>query len=214
MRYKKSAHYPVCSGGRAGTTGWNSKIGAGVLVTALLLSMWGCSGFKQARKGERFRFEYLDETSYPKEQTPARVTTLSEEELVSQGFVKIAKLELTYSVRKEWEDGEVRDYPHEKTLEEVFLERAAEMGAQLVTWIDHGVEQKEVLSKRGECISGHYETSIGHYETVWKWDPYRVEYVQDQVWVPGEREWVCDEYEYIKGAHYFTVSVGDLWRRR
>jgi hypothetical protein len=76
-------------------------------------------------------------------------------------------------------------FPHlfteKNSEEEVFQERAAEMVAQLITWIEHGVEQKQALSKRGGCIKGHYETSIGHHETVWVWAPYRVEYVQDQV---------------------------------
>lgn len=185
-----------------------------LLAAAAIVMLGGCLAIGEQIRGEQFRYDPYVGRSFAEENEPAEVSSLSDTELVLQGYEKIGSLELRYDLYKAYEDGTRDDFAHEKTAVELLCERAAEVGGQLISVRIEETEQQAATQKQGECLRGHMAASGGgHYKTEYYYDS-AGNYMRREVWVPDPQQWVCDEYEYISGTSYYTISWAEVWRKK
>ena len=161
----------------------------------------------------------MDRKFEPSKQ-PAQVTTLTESQLLEQGYIKIGDLyvEQVYSVCYErareylctscshvvFDDCQQQQYS--ETLTDVLTKEAAERGGQLVKLASSNQLSKRAVTRAtGFCKRDHTETRT-EQEAVYSLKGNYYQTVQKQYTI-------CDEYHVAHGEQTLKWSKGGVWRK-
>ena len=180
------------------------KVLSTAVTAAAIVLFVGCSGMPS-----EVHYEPLVEVSFEAEQGPAEETGLSDQELIRRGYVKIGEMEAECVEVIEWETDRVEERDPEMTATETLLYWAAQKGGQLVqVGVRDQPNEEKVERSTFECEHWVYtEKQI----MVQRWDSYKGEYYYEPEYVT---EKTCKRYKKIKGVKRFTLSRGDVWRKK
>lgn len=184
--------------------GISSKVVSTAVTTAAVVLLVGCSGMPS-----EVQYEPLVEMSFEAEEGPAAETELSDQELIQRGYVKIGEMEAECIDVIEWETGRVEEHDPEMTATESLLYWAAQKGGQLVKVGVRDQPGEETVERSTSECERWVETKKNVMTQ--KWDRMKGEYYYVPETVTKKR---CVKYKEIEGVKQFTLSSGEVWRKK
>jgi hypothetical protein len=159
-------------------------------------------------KKEIVIFNPVTKESFSSRENPAETGAGDEKYYIDKGYIRIGTLSVKHVNRVCFDSCE--DISHSYDLTDVLKRHAAQKGGDVIVITQDKVKGSEKARKNGACKRSHLDPRMTQsYHPAPMGSNQAGYYTTEVQWYP-----VCDEYDIIEGKQDYTVSSGEVWRRR
>jgi hypothetical protein len=163
-------------------------------------------------RNRNVEFKAFHKLSFIPRGQPAKLSSQSKAELLSNDYVPIGLIEVKHRTSQEWEDGHQKVFPEKMDLKSDLLSEAAKRGGDVVTLTHNKEVIIKELVKTGRCL--RYETRyITKQRPVYERNGLYGRTYQTGYESYTDEERYCAKWEIINGQEFSKFSEGVVWRK-
>jgi ankyrin repeat protein len=174
------------------------------ILTMILVIFVISNLFAQEKRGVEYQ-DFLEQKFSSRSQ-PAELSTLSEGDLLSDGYARIGEIEVEHVIDRYFFTDKGKDHEkitHPLDLTSDLLSEAARKGGDIVVLTSKEIKITRQIRKKGKCL---YWATMRSYQFVYNAQTQNYVYK----WVPFR---YCALYEELEGEEIASFSKGIVWRR-